>query len=766
MMVKKNERRGQSMLADAPLFKIHEPFFVLDKELRYVSTSPAYKALIQQSGKDILGKRLAEIHPDASHSPLLKALQQGSWDQPDSTIEDYCPRLKKWLEYHVSAQPNGFVVLIFEITAKKQQNIDLEQQEEVTRSLLEGSATGIALLGLDGRWRRMNHRFAEILGIDAKAPNQYFFKEFVLPAERFSAQKELTELVLGQREIIDTGRQLVKSDQSVIWVQIKITLVRHHDGRPRFFAVTLDDIAESKEAEESLQFALDAAQMGSWDYDAIHNTTRRSPRFDQIFGSKNPADDWGYEHFLLHVHPEDILAVEKTFRDALTHGKKFALECRIIHTDQSQRWISLRGRVYMNHQGRALRMAGIVMDITAQKAWEQEIQDAKKAAEDANREKSNFLANMSHEIRTPLGAILGFSEILTEPGLKEEEFKDYVKIINRNGQSLSVLIDDILDLSKVEAGHLEVEKTNLVLWDLMRNIETLFKLKAEAKGLKLVIEAKGPVPEKIKSDPTRLRQVLLNIVGNAIKFTSQGEVKITIQMRPNPDPSLAGELVFYISDTGLGISAEEAERLFQPFTQADSSTTRKFGGTGLGLALSRKLARALGGDVILQQSVPGQGSTFKVSILAEPVQEISPPAAEMAPTVGPKAASPVPLPGVNILVADDSSDNRLLISRILNKTGAHVDLAVDGCKAVEKAREAEYDIVVMDMQMPNLDGYEATRQLRGSGFAGPIIALTANAMRNDREKCLEAGCSDYLPKPIDPVQLYKVVGELIQNLSH
>jgi CheY-like chemotaxis protein len=418
--------------------------------------------------------------------------------------------------------------------------------------------------------------------------------------------------------------------------------------------------------------------------------------------------------------------------------------------------------VYLNQSGQAVRMAGLVTDITAEKVAVHEIQNAKLAAEDANREKSYFLANMSHEIRTPLGAILGFTEALRDPNLSVRERERYLQILTRNGRALAELIDDILDLSKVEAGFLEIENSKISVTELVSDVVSLLQVKAEAKSLKLFASVDPSVPAYVMSDPIRLRQIILNIVGNAIKFTNGGEVRVEVQPLQEAD---AGRdlLAIYVKDTGAGISHKAAQRLFNPFTQADSSTTRKFGGTGLGLALSRRLARALGGDVVLEKSAVGVGSEFRITIPA-----VIPLTEDMQIATSNQAAATSSLAhhslkGLRVLLAEDSLDNQELIKRLLDKQGVATELADDGVQAVEKALHDDYDLVLMDMQMPHLDGYSATRELRRAGFCGPIVALTANAMRNDREKCLAAGCSDYLSKPIDANKLYQIMGHAMED---
>lgn len=373
------------------------------------------------------------------------------------------------------------------------------------------------------------------------------------------------------------------------------------------------------------------------------------------------------------------------------------------------------------------------------------------AAETANQVKSLFLANMSHEIRTPLGAILGFIDLLNDPTLNPEERLKYSEIISRNGQQLTQLIDDILDLSKVEAGHLEIETLAMSLPTLLSDVKELMSQRASEKGLTFTFEKGHNLPETIYTDPTRARQILMNIIGNAVKFTSQGGITVKVHSEGDPDSAVGQKICFVVDDTGLGISAESRRRLFEWFTQADASTTRKFGGTGLGLALSRRLARSLGGDITLEDKAE-TGSRFIIKIANRAKDQAT-------AVVKPAKVSTASLNGVKVLVVDDAIDNRILMESILTRNGVIVDLAENGREAVSKALAGDHDLVLMDIQMPVQDGLEATAELRAKGYQKPIIALTAHAMREEREKTIAAGCESHLTKPIQLQKLLQVISE-------
>lgn len=374
---------------------------------------------------------------------------------------------------------------------------------------------------------------------------------------------------------------------------------------------------------------------------------------------------------------------------------------------------------------------------------------ARETAENANNAKSTFLANMSHEIRTPLNALIGFNKILRSEALSEQVRREYHDIIQRNGDLLLHLIDDILDLSKVEAGHMTLEAIRISLPDLLSEVSSFMRAKAEAKGLQFSIERKGVIPEKFVTDPLRLKQILNNIIGNAIKFTASGYVRTVVEL-----DYARRRLVFSVRDTGIGIREQVRDKLFQPFSQADASVTRKYGGTGLGLILSKRLAEELGGTLYLKSSKENYGATFVI--------EISTDFRASTAISSPERDQEKSLLNRRVLIVDDSLDNQALIKHFLKTKGADVDTAENGAIGIEKALEGKFDIILMDVQMPVLDGHSATRKLRQSNYIGPIIALTAHAMQDDRQKCLEAGCTDYLTKPIAGDQLVQIISRYIQ----
>jgi CheY-like chemotaxis protein len=407
----------------------------------------------------------------------------------------------------------------------------------------------------------------------------------------------------------------------------------------------------------------------------------------------------------------------------------------------------------------------------ALEATNRELSRLRVQADSANQAKTSFLANMSHEIRTPMTAILGYADLLADGHLDGRERRDAVETIRRSGRHLIELISDILDLSKIEADHLVVEKIDCNVIALVNDLISLLRVKASEKRIALSVEYRGEIPEMVRTDPMRLRQILSNLIGNAIKFTDQGEVRVVV-IGSAATRGLC-QLQCQVIDSGVGIRPEHFSKLFQPFSQVDPSPTRRLGGTGLGLAISRRLARLLGGDIQVD-SQEGLGSTFTLTLLAEVAVDAKRCCQPLESFVSldeqPALALEAPLLDRRVLIAEDGPDNQRLISMVLRKAGADAVVAENGQVAFDAVLAAEtngraFDLVIMDMQMPVLDGYEATKALRRHGYSRPIIALTAHALAADREKCLAAGCSDYATKPIDRNHLIDLLIKHVRNVD-
>ena len=509
--------------------------------------------------------------------------------------------------------------------------------------------------------------------------------------------------------------------------------------------------AALQESELELKFALESARFGTWSVDFTRNgLVSLSSKAQEIFGVTK-GYDLPEEAIQDFIHPEDRAHATEVLQHAILTGKPYEDSYRVVLKNGEIRWVELRGRLRYTETGDAKFLTGLVMDVTDRKVSEAQLQFSKQEAERANAAKSQFLANMSHEIRTPIGAILGFSSLLKDEGLDKPERSEFLSVIERNTNQLLRIIDDILDLSKVEAGMMAIEKIDFSLIELLTDVSSVMGLKAREKGILFLAKAETPLPRFITTDPTRLRQILINILGNAIKFTDLGKVELRACYQD-------GVLQFEVEDTGRGISVEQELNLFKPFTQADSSITRKYGGTGLGLALTKRLAEVLGGRFYLKSSQVGEGSTFAVHIkvkVPQPAEFVTALGFESKST--PSFSSSAQLEGLKVLLVEDSPDNQALFSIYLERAGAKVEIASDGSQGYEMAMGHNYDIILMDVQMPIMDGITAIQKLRANGYQKVVIALTAHAMKDERDRCLEAGFTDFLSKPVRRLDLIEIL---------
>lgn len=450
------------------------------------------------------------------------------------------------------------------------------------------------------------------------------------------------------------------------------------------------------------------------------------------------------------IHCDDLTEFLKVLIQAMNSGEQFETEGRFRQHDGEMRWHWVRATPEIR-AGQVVSWIGTCTDIHAHKLAETKLIDAEKMATAANIAKTSFLANMSHEIRTPMNAILGFSELMLNPHQTEEERLHCVRTVHRCGRQLINIIDEILDISKIEAGRLEIEEIEFNLISLLQDLKAIMDVQAKGKDLNLKFDLKTEIPEFIFTDPTRIRQILVNVIGNAIKFTPQGGVTVEVSWLRFTDNDY--KLQFKVQDTGIGIDPTQRDKLFKPFVQVDNSTTRKFGGTGLGLFLSRQLAQALRGNIILEKCEVNEGATFLVELKVKPlsqtryVGELGRAELPVANPTYPKQSDA--LKGLKILLVEDSVDNQNLITYFLKKAGADVEIAQNGVEGVQKTLAGAYNLILMDIQMPQLDGYQATALLREKGYAGPIIALTAHALKEEREKCLKAGYNEHMTKPVD-----------------
>lgn len=507
-----------------------------------------------------------------------------------------------------------------------------------------------------------------------------------------------------------------------------------------------------------LRMALQAGQMGAWEWS--ERELYWSARFYELFGLESTVKP-DPERCFERVHPDDRDELVQRWQRSLDEGIDLKMEFRIAHPHLGQRWLSAMGEPVRGKSGKTLRHAGVIWDVTQRHQWEASLNEARELAETANRSKSEFLANMSHEIRTPMTAILGYVELLEEKPPCGET-REYLATIRRNGRYLLEIINDILDLSKIEAGRIELNLEQFSPNLLMEDVRSIMSVRAFEKNIDFTVDCHRQVPDWICADKKRLKQILINLVGNAIKFTDRGSVSVSVIY-----DATANLIRFQVADTGIGMTESQIQELFKPFTQVDSSDSRRYEGTGLGLAISQRLATMMGGKIDVKSEL-GKGSCFTAVIDCGDISNL--------PAVSKDASTRSELHenqsqtddsrlDCKVLVVDDRRDIRFLASRLLSQAGAQIVEAEDGLEAVELVKDMleasrVVDLILLDMQMPRLDGYGTAEQVRRLGFEGPIIALTADAMQGDMDRCLECGCNDYLSKPIDSQRLVDKVRRL------
>ena len=601
----------------------------------------------------------------------------------------------------------------------------------------------------------------------ADAPQDW--RERILPEDLPAVDRSLGRAMRGEGQYSAEFR-VRHSDGRVRWLRGSGLVVRDERGRPlRVVGVNMD-ISSIKQAQErereaiaSLEEAQALARVGSWSFDLATQKIQWSRQMYSIFGRDPALGPPEHTSELLSCVEEDQKWLSDSVQRTIETGTPYGGLLRLREPRNGVEIIHVEGKLTVDANGRATSLIGTAMDMTATVEREAALRRAQAQAEAANRAKSEFLANMSHEIRTPLTAILGYVDLLADPELPFDQVREYTSTVQRNATHLLDLINQVLDLSKIEAGQMAIERIRYSPADVLRELMTLMRPRAQCKGLQFVLRFQGPIPQTIDSDPMRLRQIVLNLVGNALKFTQAGGVELTVSLERAAEPLL----VVQVKDTGIGIAPDKFAELFRPFSQADSSTTRRFGGTGLGLSIAGHLARLLGGGIEVE-STPGRGSVFTLRIATGSLDGVALRELPAADSGSPRPSEALPQPGIKalaglrILVAEDGADNQQLVRLLLTHAGAELEIVGNGQLALERLTDSArpgFDVVLMDLQMPVMDGYSTTAQLRRRGYTGPIVALTAHAMEGDRAKCLQAGCDGYATKPIDRRRLIAAILE-------
>jgi len=646
--------------------------------------------------------------------------------------------------------------LAFQNEEKGKRAAELVISESRFRGAFDYSAIGMALVSKEGKWLKANISLCKMLGYSEEELQAKTFQDITHPDDLQIDLNYVRRLLAGEIETYRMEKRYFHKQGQVIWIQLSVSLVRDSDDAPLYFISQIENITGRKQAQEDLQEnqkrlagIIKGTRAGTWEWNVQTGETVFNEQWAEIIGyTLNEISPVSIETWLKYVHPDDLLKsgqlLEKHFSGVSGY---YEYESRMKHKDGRWIWVLGRGKVASwTEDGKPLWMFGTHQDITARKYAEDQMLQAKADAESANVAKSQFLSTMSHEIRTPMNGVLGVIQLLQHTELTQEQ-RELTELALSSGIKLVDLLNDILDLAKIEAGKMELDLADFNLPSMVSDTINILVLHARAKGLLLTSSLGSDVPSALKGDAGRLRQIIVNLIGNAIKFTPQGT--ITLHIQKESEDAHSTTLCFLIQDSGIGIATDKLEHIFVSFTQANGSTTRTYGGSGLGLAICKQLVELMGGTIGVE-SRDGEGSTFRFTVVLEKQVEASLP---LSSIIEENHREPFSAAGISILLTEDDPVAQIIVSRMLKRYGYLVDVASDGKEAIDALEKNDYALVLMDCMMPEMNGYEVTAVIRDPASAVrrhdiPVIALTGNAMKQDVDVCIAAGMDDHLPKPL------------------
>jgi PAS domain S-box-containing protein len=672
----------------------------------------------------------------------------------------------------INGKPIRMLGTVLDITERKQAEHRLRHSEERFRRMFEDGPIGMVIGDMQQRLIKVNSAFCQMLGYTEPELLQLRIADVSYPEDMSKNQELITLALTGQIPFYQMEKRYLSKEGQIVWGHLAASIFFDETGQPTHFLAKIEDITNRKQTEEALRKseamlvrAQEIAHLGIWEWNLAEDKQIWSDENYRLLGHEPHAIEPALENFLNQVYPEDRDLIMKTAQRFISGSLVTAQthKFRIIRPDHTERIMELTAQCDFDEQGQPIRILGTMLDITERNQIEAALTQAKIAADVANQAKSEFLANMSHEIRTPLNAVIGFSELLSTQ-LTDSKSQSYLSSIQTAGKALLTLINDILDLSKIEAGRLEIqlEPTDLTL--IINELKQLFSLKITEKGLDFIVEVDRTLPTTLLLDEIRLRQVLLNLIGNAVKFTEQGYIKLSVHCNKTSDFNKL-DLTIAVADTGIGIPQDQQEKIFAAFQQQDGQSNRKYGGTGLGLAITKRLTEMMHGKISVY-SQENQGSIFEITL--RDVTLINVATSQSEPPIF-NLEDIVFDPGQTVLIVDDIEYNRQLIKEMLSQVHLNVIEAVDGQQGLLFAGEYQPDLILMDIRMPILSGYEATQYLKTNPNTQtiPVIALTATTA--DEHSRIEALLFDQLlPKPIHISDLLRAISYYLKytTLSH
>jgi PAS domain S-box-containing protein len=629
------------------------------------------------------------------------------------------------------------------------------------KNFLEALPVGVYIVDEYGKPDYSNKKAIEILGqgISPELEKMDVNEIYVAYKAGTDTQYPIEEIPVlralrGEKNIEIDDIEIAKGSERLP-LRVNASPIIDSSGKIKYAIAILEDITENRKNQLALKTktaqlveAQRVGNIGSWEWDFINNKMVRSDEMYRIYGvGTEAAGDIIYSQL---VHPDDRAYVDKVVEKSISDHLPFNIYFRIIRPDGEERVLNSKGKIDINEKGQAFRLVGTTQDVTDAKKAEQELMKAKQIAEQSLVLKETFLANMSHEIRTPMNAIIGFTDILIKRNLQPQE-KEYVQIIKNSGENLLRIINDILDISKIEADMIVFEEHPLSIKEIFKSLQIMMLQKATEKSLSLEYKADANVPDVLLGDPTRVTQILINLTGNSIKFTKSGKVEISAKVIK--DENEKSIVQFIVSDTGIGIPEDKLNSIFERFKQAEDHTTRNYGGTGLGLSIAKQLVELQGGQMSITSKVD-HGTQVTFTLPLKKTKDLY----TVKPVEEERKFDPEELKKLKILLAEDNPINVKLVLSLFEDYQIQADVAENGKEAVELVKNNYYDLVLMDMEMPEMNGYEATTEIREVlKNKLPIIAMTAHAMAGEREKCFKLGMHDYISKPINANLLFEKI---------